>query len=107
MILFKFNIFQNIFFPAQLVSTINGYYTSSYSVTGTIYEGGKYKEIESSSNFKDEDCGAYCYLDTATPCRAYSIDATKCYLLNLESGTSAVTDAKVVKYNSGELEIII
>ena len=95
------------FFPAQLVSTINGYYTSSYSVTGTIYEGGKYKEIESSSDFKDEDCGAYCYLDTATPCRAYSIDATKCYLLNLESGTSAVTDAKVIKYNAGELEIII
>ena len=88
-----------------MVSTINGYYTSSYSVTGAIYEGGKYKEIESSSDFKDEDCGAYCYLDTATPCRAYSIDATKCYLLNLESGTSAVTDAKVIRYNTGKFEI--
>ena len=89
-------------FLARLISTISTYYTYSASVSGAIYEGGKYKEIESDSDFNDEDCGAYCYLDISTPCRAYATIATKCHLLNLESGTSDIIDTQVIKYNSGK-----
>ena len=91
-----------LFFLARLISTISTYYTYSASVSGAIYEGGKYKEIESDSDFNDEDCGAYCYLDISTPCRAYATIATKCHLLNLESGTSDIIDTQVIKYNSGK-----
>ena len=78
-----------------------GYYTLSTSVSGVIHQGGNYKEIESSSDFNDEDCGAYCYLDNITPCRAYYVSSTKCHLLNLESGVSDSTENQVIRYSSG------
>ena len=83
------------------------HYTLSTSVSGVIHQGGNYKEIESSSDFTDEDCGAYCYLDNITPCRAYYVSSTKCHLLNLESGVSDSTDNQVIRYSSGSLFSLI
>ena len=87
---------------AQLANTISDYYSLSGTVEGYVYDGSKYNEIESTgSDFNDEECGAYCYLDISTPCRAYTTVGTKCYLLDLDSGTSEITDTNNIKFNSG------
>ena len=64
--------------------------------------GGKYASYEHSEDFKNEDCGAYCY-HNGVNCKAYAISGTTCYVLNLLTYSDTdVADSLSVYYNEGK-----
>ena len=86
----------------RLISFLNGHYTVTKSLSGDVWNAGKYATKASENAFTSEDCAAYCYLDNVTPCRAFAVVESTCYLLDFSVGTSAIAAGTAdVKWNTG------
>ena len=95
-----FNVFSD-----RSTSFLNGYFSSSATVSERVFEVQKYGSpvTKDDSPMEDRDCAAICYLGkTIRNCRAYYIHETGCYLLNLEKeGESSSDNTRTIKYNHG------